>query len=136
MLGVNDYPREYVDSVRAQLDAQVASYKELAKSGKASKALDGFEPLFFNGLVVQLEMAFVHRLRTKEGKDGNALNEVRLLTTSLLSNDGRLVADKQIKLKPEASVLGLAVGDQIRLNEKDFAALSEAFFAELEKRFG
>jgi hypothetical protein len=136
VLGVNAYPRQYVDGVRAKLDAQVSFYKDVAKAaGKATKALDAFEPVFFNNLVVVLEMAFVHRLRTKEGKDGNALNEVRLLTTSLLSNDGRLVADKQIKLKPESSVLGLSVGDEIRLNDKDFGALSDAFFAELEKRF-
>ena len=33
-----------------------------------------------------------YRARTKEGKDGNPLNEVRMLCSSLMHDDGRLAA--------------------------------------------
>ena len=137
MLGVSSYPREHVESARATVDARVAAYQALvsAVGPEASAALDDFEPALFNSLVFVLDGLFVHRLRGVEGKDGNALNEVRVLCASMTSSGGRLAADTQIKLTPETSVLGLAVGDEIRLAAKDFAALSEAFFAEIEKRF-
>jgi hypothetical protein len=50
-----------------------------------------------------LENYFVHRSRTLEKKDGNPLNEVRVLCTSMMSNDGKLAADKQIRLDPAKS---------------------------------
>jgi hypothetical protein len=54
---------------------------------------------------------------------------------SIMQNDGVLAADKTIKLKPETSVLGYAVGDQIALHASDFARLAQAFFDEIERRF-
>ena len=71
-----------------------------------------------------------------EGKDGNPLNEVRIVCDSLMNNKGILRGDKQIKLTPERSVLKLNIGDPIRLYEAEFGRLSAAFFAELEHRFG
>ena len=137
MLGVNSYSREHVEAARATVGARLSAYQELASAvgPKGSAALDAFEPHFFNSLVHVLDGLFVHRLRGVEGKDGNALNEVRVLCTSMTSNGGRLAADKQIKLTPETSVLGYAVGDEIRITEKGFTALADAFFAEIEKRF-
>lgn len=41
-----------------------------------------------------VESDFVHRSRTLERKDGSSLNEVRVLCTSLMSNDGALEADR------------------------------------------
>jgi hypothetical protein len=70
-----------------------------------------------------------------EGKDGNPLNEVRVLCTTLMENDGVLAADKQIRLRPETSVLHLAVGDEIRLTQGEFVRLAEGFFAEIEKKY-
>jgi hypothetical protein len=61
-----------------------------------------------------------------EGKDGNPLKEVRVLCTSLMENDGVLAADKQIRLRPETSILHLAVGDEIRLTQGEFLRLAEA----------
>ena len=88
---------------------------------------------------------FVHRLTGIEGEDGNPLNEVRVLCNSILLNQGRLQVDKlpgwpnsasaSIKLPPEESVLKLKVGDEINLTEADFVRLSEAFFAEMERKF-
>jgi len=89
---------------------------------------------------------FVHRLSGIEGKDGNPLNEVRVLCNSILLNRGKLQIDRLpgwpnsavagIKLPPEKSVLRLKGGDEVRLSEVDFERLSKAFFAELEKKFG
>ena len=53
----------------------------------------------------------------------------------VVQQNGVLRDDKQIKLTPERSVVGLHVGDPIRLTEADFERLSAAFFAELERRF-
>ena len=71
-----------------------------------------------------------------DGKDGNPLNEGRIVCDSLMNNKGILRGDKQIKLTPEKSVLKLNTGDRIRLTEAEFGRLSAAFFAELVRRFG
>ena len=144
MLGVSSYPQDYVDHCRDSVRAQVAAYVDLAAAARGAAAGDAagvegaiaaFEPRFFHNLILVLDACFVHRLRKTEGKDGNPLNEVRVLCTSLLANDGVLAKDSQIKLKPETSVLGLAPGDEIRLTQDDFVRLADAFFAELEARF-
>ncbi|MEP6953523.1 MAG: hypothetical protein ABI950_05610 [Solirubrobacteraceae bacterium] len=92
--------------------------------------------LFFNALVLELELSFVHRVRNREGKDGNPLNEVRLLSASLLENGAVPGDGKAMKVKPETSVLGLAEGDEIALTRDDFTRLATAFFAEIEKKYG
>ena len=138
MLGVKTYPQKYVKQCRSNIDGQLAAYKKLAAAagtGKAGTALKGFAPGYFNSMVVVLESCFMHRLRGVEGKDGNPLNEVRVLTTSVLENNGVLTVEKTIKWKSEASVLGLAPGDEISLTEADFAKLAKAYFAEIEAKF-
>ena len=62
-------------------------------------------------------------------------NEMRLLAESIAENDGVLRADKQIKLDPETSVLGLAPGDPIRLGVDDVRRLADAYFDEIGRRF-
>jgi hypothetical protein len=134
MLAVNKYSQEYIDDCRSKMAAQIAAYKKVSANAK-STAIDAFEPLFLNHMVIVLDAYFVHRTRALELKDGNPLNEVRLLCSSIIENDARLVADKQIKLRPETSVLKYEVGDEIRVNVKDFTRLSDAFFAEIEAKF-
>jgi hypothetical protein len=135
VLSVNNYSQDYVDDRRRKVDANLAAYRKMAKAAGASAALEAFEPVFFNNLVLALETYFTHRARGLEGKDGNPLNEVRVLCTSMLSNDDVMAADKTIKMKPEAFVLKLEVGDRIAIREADFVALADAFFAEIEARY-
>jgi hypothetical protein len=52
-----------------------------------------------------------------------------------MENQGILAADKQIRLRPDASVLGYEVGDEIKLSAADFRRLSDAFLAEIEARY-
>jgi hypothetical protein len=116
------------------MERQVGAYRVLAKSARSS-AVETFEPLFFNNLVLVLEGSFAHRLRGREGKDGNALNEVRMLSQSILQNGGVLARDATIRYDARRSVLKLAFGDEIRLNEADFVRLCRAYFSEIERRF-
>jgi hypothetical protein len=141
MLAVKTYPQEYIDECRAQMNAQLAAYKTVVSAARRDKAsatvsaIEPFEPLLFNNLTLVLESYFMHRTRAIEGKDGNPLNEVRMLCTSILEHQAVLTADKTITYTPEASVLKLGIGDEIRLDEAHFEALVDAFFAELEARF-
>ncbi|HYI36801.1 MAG TPA: hypothetical protein VEX39_09370 [Thermoleophilaceae bacterium] len=125
MLAVKTYPADYVASCRDRVHALLDAY-----SGS-----DAFEPLFCDHVVLALDHYFVHRQRGMEGKDGNPANEVRLLAESIAENDGVLRADKQIRLDPAASVLGLAAGDPIRLGVDDVRRLAGAYFDEIGRRF-
>jgi hypothetical protein len=141
MLSMDKYPQEYVDECRANIDAGVAAYEHLAATAKAQQdaaldaALESFEPFFYNNMVVVLEGYFVNRQRAVERKDGNPLNEVRVLCNSIMQSGSTLAPDTTITLNPEKSVLKLEIGDDIRLSGEDFARLSKAFFAELERKY-
>ena len=58
--------------------------------------IDAFERQLFNHMILALDHYFVHRSRTMEGKDGNPLNEVRMLCHAIMENEGRMSADKTI----------------------------------------
>jgi hypothetical protein len=133
MLMVSSYAKDYVDACRAQVAAQLASYRKVL----AAKPLEiqTFERQFFNHMILALDHYFVHRGRTMEGKDGNPLNEVRMLCDAIIENKGRISANKTIRYKPETSILKFKVGDEIRLNADDFALLSAAFFDEIENKY-
>jgi hypothetical protein len=144
MLSVSSYPQEYVDATRSKIDAHVDAYNQLvtvargatdAADAKLAAAVAGFEPLFFNHLVMALDNYFLHRGRNLEGKDGNPLNEVRVLCNSITSNDAKMLKDSTIKMKSATSVLKYEVGDDIKLNEDDFRRLAKAFLREIEIRF-
>ncbi|HWI49950.1 MAG TPA: hypothetical protein VNU45_17185 [Rummeliibacillus sp.] len=70
-----------------------------------------------------------------EKKDGNPLNEVRMLCNSIMEHDNKLTAEKSIKYKSEKSILKYEIGDEIKLNAEDFEQLSKAFFDEMESKF-
>lgn len=135
------YSREYIDACRARVDGDLRAYRKQVGGASAKE----FESRFFNAQVLLLDHMFVHRLTGVEGKDGNPLNEVRVLCNSLLYNKGKVQMEKlpdwpnsagaSLKLPPDKSVLGLENGDDIRLSEADFTRLAKAFFAEIEKRY-
>ncbi len=135
MLAVNKYPRDYVDAARARVEAQIASYRVLAADVNDAAVLADFELRFFSHMLLALESHFIHRTRALEGKDGNALNEVRMLCGGVMLNDGVLAADKTIKYSPEKSVTKLRIGDRIVLDADSFAALAGAFFTQIDARF-
>ncbi len=120
MLGVKNYTQAYIDDCRERVDADVAAYRDLvalaAKQSGSDRAIRAFEARYFNDMVVLLDALFVHRLRTVEGKDGNPLNEVRVLTESLLNHGGVMTLEKTIKMPPEKSVLGIRVRRRDRAN--------------------
>lgn len=145
MLCVNSYTRGYIEESRSRMEAQLAAFRDLVTTGQGNSggssgsafqaAVEAFEPLFFNNMVVVLESCFVHRSRTIEGKDGNPLNEVRMLCNSILQKQGVMAADKTIKYNPSKSVLKIQVGQEIKLSEPDFVRLRTAFLGGLEAKF-
>jgi hypothetical protein len=141
MLGRNSYTQAEFDQAKAAVEQQLAAYASLAAAigagsdEQAKAALEAFEPLFANTLALALDRYFVHRVRAVSGKDGNPLNEVELLTESLMSNNGVFQGNNVIKYVPEKSVVGLTPGDRIRLTAEQFEQLCRAFLDELERRF-
>lgn len=142
MLSMVHYDQAYIDACREKVDRQLDAFDELAaaaaKGGddRVQTALAAFEPRFCNHMLLALDDYFCHRARGMEGKDGNPLNEVRVLGTSIMSHDGVLTPDTTIKLDRSRSVLKHAAGDEIELSAADFRLLAQAFFAELEAKYG
>ena len=135
MGSTTSYRQAYVDDCRARIDEQLATYRGVAASADAH-AVASFDAVFFANLVLLLDHMFAHRDPAQEGNDGNPCNEVRVLCASLTAGGGVLVPDKGIKLDPARSVLGLQPGETIAVTEADFVRLADAFFAEVERRFG
>ena len=144
MLCVNNYTKKYIDETRSKVEFQISAYKKLVTTAGSQNgtnesllkaAIESFKPVFFNNMVLVLETYFVHRSRTMEGKDGNPLNEVRILFNSMMNNNNKMCADKTIKFNPAKSVLKYQVGDEIKLNKAGFFQLSNAFFAEIESKY-
>jgi hypothetical protein len=98
MLAVSNYSQEHIDRTRRRIEADTAA---IAAAGVSTDA----EAAFFNNMVLALDHYFLHRVRKLEGKDGNPLNEVRVLCDSLIENDGVFTEDSTIKLKPGETVL-------------------------------
>ena len=135
------YPKAYIAACRARVDADLRAYRSAVGKTPSRE----FEARFFDDQVLLLDYMFVHRLSGIEGKDGNPLNEVRVLCNSILLNRGKLQVDKLpgwpnsavsgLKLPPEKSLLKIQVGDEVRLTEGDFVRLSKAFLSEIEKKY-
>jgi hypothetical protein len=153
MLGMRTYSQEYIDECRSKVESSASAYRKLVAAAKRhpedealSSALEAIETAFFNNMLLTLDYFFVHRLAGVEGKDGNPLNEVRILCNSILLNRNVMsttyakphasaLGDKSIKLSPENSVLKRQFGDEIKLTEADFSRISDAFFEEMDRRF-
>ena len=141
MLGRKTYTAAEIENGHETIHDLLSTHDRLVTAfasnpaGEVPAALNDFDPLFFNGLVLVLDRLYVHRVRLVTGKDNHALNEVELLADSLLNHGGVFNAGTVVKCDPSTSVVGLAPGDAIRLSAEQFRRLAEAFFAELEKRF-
>jgi hypothetical protein len=144
MLAMNKYPQDYIDSCRARVDTQLDEFRTLvaaaktneAKSPSFDKALAAVESAFFNNMIIVLDSYFTYRTRAVEKKDGNPLNEVRVMASSMMNNGEIMMADSTIKLNPAKSVLKYEIGDKIRVTEQDFELIAKAFFDEIEVKFG
>jgi|SRR5947209_6161538 len=141
MLGRKDYTPDELASAQSAVKQQLGAYRKLAKAvdqtsdPKATAALEALEPVLFNNMALALDRRFVHRLRSVTGKDGNPINELELVSDSLMNNNGSLRGINVIKYVPEDSVLGLDLGDRINLSAAEFERLSKAFFADLEAKY-
>ena len=141
MLGRKDYNPEELAGAKSVVGQQLTAYRKLAKSvdetsdPKAAAALAALEPRLFNNMALALDRYFVHRIRKVTGKDGNPINELELVSDSLMNNDGVLRSNNVIDYVPEESVLKLEPGDRIQLSADQFQRLSDAFLADLESKF-
>ena len=139
MLCVNKYLQDYISNCRKNIAIQLKSYKKvrsrLTDAGTEEKIIEDFEQSFFNHLILALEAYFMHRSRTLELKDGNAANEVRMLSNSIMCNGNILQPDNTIKYNPPKAILKYNFGDKIKLTVEDFSKLSDAYFKEIEKKF-
>ncbi len=143
---MNNHAPEYVAPCRAYVRSHVATFSNLATAtdtdghGKATSlgsAVEGFEPVFVNNMVIVLDASLCHRSGTMQRKDGNPLTEVRMLSASLMGHDGLRDADNKIKLSPATSVPKHNLGDEIRLSQDDFARLADALFlGEIDVSYG
>jgi hypothetical protein len=124
VLGRKTFTRDEIDDARKAVDAQLT-------------ALRGHDaPVLGNALLLALDRRFVHRVRPVSGKDTNPVTELELLAEGLIDHDGVLTPTKVIKYQPERTVLGLQPGEAITIDAAAFERLAEAFFTELEARFG
>lgn len=130
MLSVKHYPAEYIDAGQARFDRTV-SVLERSVPAAGDDLTD-----MVHFVILGLDMAFVHRMRGNEGKDGNPLNEVRMLTNSILSNGGVLAAETTIGYRADQAVLGVAIGDPIAPSTDDLRRLGHAYFDTIRQRFG
>jgi hypothetical protein len=143
MLSMSSYTQNYVDECRKKVDLQLSTYKNMIAATKKQNdsvldsAIESFETNFFNHMVLVLDHYFVHRARTIELKDGNPLNEVRMLCESIMLYDNKMTKEtKSVTYDPAKSVLKYQLGDEIKLKEEDFELLFKAFFSEMETKFG
>jgi hypothetical protein len=129
MLSVKKYSKEHVSFCKKKIqnDVKIFESQKLRSSD--------FERAYFNNLVIVLENMFIHRMRGQEGKDGNPLNEVRMLSSSLLLPQGKLKADSTIKYLPEKSVTKSKVGSAIEIKGDVFKELAAKFFKEIESKY-
>ncbi|MET0545717.1 MAG: hypothetical protein ABWZ40_05345 [Caulobacterales bacterium] len=142
MLAVNSYDKAQIQACRRQIDQQLTAYRKLlaaARSGEADRTLNNaalqFEQGFYKQMLLALDRCFVHRARGLERKDGNPLNEVRMLCDSIVAGHDTLQADSTVKYDPARAVLKLRIGEPIKLSADDFQTLADAFFEELISKY-
>ena len=134
MLGKSSYPAAQVAACRAEFAALAAAWRAVAGRSEAGGRAEA-EAQVFGQMVVALEGWFVHRLRGVEGRDGNALNEVRLLALGVTENGGYFPSAHGIRWQSAMSVTGYRAGDRIRLSEAVFSRLAGVFLDGIAAKF-
>ena len=128
MLGRQNYPREYIERCQLDIATQIAEFREMPPvSASFAQRLAGH-------LVIVMDACFTYRARDVVGKDGNPLNEVRVLAQSWMYGT-TVVEDSTVKWDTEKMVLGLSKGDDIVLTMGHVDHLQRAFFAELTEKY-
>jgi len=139
VLAVTSYPEVHVQLAAAGVAEQLAAFADLGAATRgnpqAEKALGAFAPGYFNSMLLALDHHFMHRMRGAEGKDGNPLNEVRMLCDAIMEHGGVLQANKTIKYSAARSVSGIEIGQSVVLDAATFERLADAYIAEIGKRF-
>jgi hypothetical protein len=135
MLAVTSYKPPCVESCRARIAHQLATYRALAAKAGPSEALGAFSADFCSSMILALDHMFQYRLRNAELKDGNPLNELRMLANSLMEGGGVLLADKTIKYDAAKAVAEIAVGQEIELDVDTFERFARAVLGEIEKKY-
>ena len=109
MLGMKTYSQDYINACRARVEANLRAYRKQVGKAPAKE----FEDRFFKDQVLLLDYMFVHRLSGIEGRDGNPLNEVRILCNSILLNKGKLQVNR-LQGWPNSAVSGLKLPPESR----------------------
>jgi predicted RNA-binding protein len=134
MLAVNHYSQHYISECYKRILKLLDTYKQVVSATNDLKVIAVFEREFFNSLVVLLDAFFINRVRnTPADNQPDALNEVRLLCSSILNNEDIYQPDN--RLTPGRSVLGFKAGETILLNESQFRKLLSTYFTEIEEQF-
>jgi len=123
VLAVKIYSRAYIDTAEKRYAALLETLS------------DDTPPAVCNHLALALDRYFLHRLRSSEGGDGNALNELRMIADGVAECGGVMTRDATIDYRPEDSVLGIAIGSELALRPADLKKLAKSVFAEVRKRF-
>lgn len=129
MLSQKTFPKEYVEAARQRTEAHLSTL-----SGAGGD--EDLQQQVLENVVLALELTFVHRMRGQEGKDGNPLNEVRMLADSLVTNGGVLAAESSIKYGADRAVLGVEIGERIILDVDGVQRLAAAFLDTLSDKYG
>ena len=123
MLAVKTYSRAYIDAAEKRFLAVLETLDE------------NTPPPVCNHLAMALDRYFLHRKRSGEGGDGNALNELRMIADGVAECGGVMTRDATIDYRQDESVLGIAIGSELALKPSDLEKLAKPVFAEIRKRF-
>ena len=128
MLSEKSYDKAYVSACRTRFMDALDSYSAL-------NPVAGSNQPVLTHMILALDHYFLHRMRGAEGKDGNALNEVRMLCNAIKHHGGIMQADSTIKYDSARAILSIPIGDTIMLEPADVRRLADAFFAAIEARY-
>ncbi len=123
------YTSDEIEACRDSCDALLAVW---ATNDVEDSTL---ESLVFLQAVVVLDAWFVHRDRAIEGDNGNPMNEVRVISDSVVSHAGTLHVPEPIRWQPDRTVLRFAVGDEVEMTADRFERLAAAYLAAIEATY-